>query len=62
MSHQHEQYELWCEDWKPRVKGQHHPTSWEGFEAGWNAAIEMMLEKVELTKYVCNEKQIRSPY
>ena len=57
-----EAYEQFAEDWKPQIKGQNHPTSWEGFEAGWNAAIEMMLEKVELVKYVCNEKQVRSPY
>ena len=62
MSRIQNEYELWCEDWKPRMKGQHHPTSYEGFEAGWNAAIEIMLEKVELAKYVCNEKQICSPY
>ena len=62
MSRMHEEYELWCEEWQPQIKGQNHPTSWEGFEAGFNAAIEIMLEKVELTKYVINEKQIRTPY
>ena len=50
MSQMHEQYELWCEEWKPRIKGQNHPTSWEGFEAGWMAAIETMLERLELSK------------
>ena len=50
MSHQHEQYELWCEEWKPRIKGQNHPTSWEGFQAGWEACLEIMLEKLELSK------------
>ena len=50
MNRQQNEYELWCEEWKPRIKGQHHPTSWEGFEAGWNAAIEIMLERLELSK------------
>ena len=45
-----EEYELWAEAWKPQNKGQNHPTSWEGFEAGWMAAIEVMLERLELSK------------
>jgi hypothetical protein len=43
-------YEDWAEDWKPVSKTQHHPSSYEGFEAGWNAAIEAMLERLELSK------------
>ena len=45
-----EAYEYWCEEWKPAIKGQNHPTSYEGFETGWNAAIEAMLERLELSK------------
>jgi hypothetical protein len=45
-----EAYEDWCEEWQPIIKGQNHPTSYEGFEAGWNAAIEAMLERLELSK------------
>jgi hypothetical protein len=29
---------------------QHHPSSYEGFEAGWMAAIEAMLERLEMAK------------
>ena len=43
-------YEDWCEQWKPQIKGQNHPTSWEGVEAGWLAAIEVMLERLEKSK------------
>jgi hypothetical protein len=43
-------YEDWCEEWKPKIKGQNHPTSWEGFEAGWLSAIEVMLERLEKSK------------
>jgi len=45
-----DEYELWCEDWKPQIKGQNHPTSYEGFEAGWMACLEVMLERLELSK------------
>ena len=45
-----EAYEDWCEEWQPIQKGQNHPTSYEGFEAGWKAAIEVMLERLELSK------------
>ena len=45
-----EEYEKFAEDWKPRIKGQNHPTSWEGFQAGWEACLEIMLEKLELSK------------
>jgi hypothetical protein len=50
MSKIQEAYEDWCEDWKPAIHGQHHPTSYEGFEAGWLAAIEIMLERLKLSK------------
>jgi|GEM_PF-6848110 hypothetical protein len=51
MSKVQEYYEDWCEEWKPAVKGQNHPTSYEGFEAGWMAAIEIMLEKLETSRF-----------
>jgi hypothetical protein len=43
-------YEDWCEEWKPAYKGQNHPNSYDAFEAGWTAAIEIMLERLELSK------------
>jgi hypothetical protein len=43
-------YEDWCEEWQPINKGQNHPNSYEGFEAGWNAAIEVMLQRLELAR------------
>jgi hypothetical protein len=45
-----EAYEDWCEEWKPIIKGQNHPTSYEGFEAGWLSCLEAMLEKLEQSK------------
>ena len=51
MSKVQEYYEDWCEEWNPAVKGQNHPTSYEGFEAGWMAAIEIMLEKLETSRF-----------
>ena len=50
MNPMQEAYEDWCEQWQPQIKGQNHPTSWEGFEAGWLAAIEVMLERLEKSK------------
>jgi hypothetical protein len=50
VNKQQEAYEIWAEEWKPQVKGQNHPTSWEGFQAGWEAAIEAMLERLEGSK------------
>jgi hypothetical protein len=50
MDKQIEAYEDFCEEWQPKVKGQNHPTSWEGFQAGWDAAIEAMLERLEGSK------------
>lgn len=44
-----EAYEDWCEEWKPRP-GENHPSSYDAFEAGWMAAIEIMLERLELSK------------
>ena len=43
-------FEEWAQEWKPKAKGQHHPSCWEGFEAGWMAAIEIMLERLEHSK------------
>jgi hypothetical protein len=45
-----EAYEDWAEEWKPVNNTQHHPSSYEGFEAGWMAAIEVMLERLELAR------------
>jgi hypothetical protein len=50
MSKLQDAYEDWSEEWKPVNKMQHHPSSYEGFEAGWMAAIEVMLERLELAK------------
>ena len=50
MNRMQEEYEIWCEQWQPQIRGQNHPTSWEGFEAGWLAAIEIMLERLEKSK------------
>jgi len=50
MSKLQDAYEDWAQEWKPVNKMQHHPSSYEGFEAGWMAAIEVMLERLELAK------------
>jgi hypothetical protein len=44
-----ESYEDWAEEWVPRP-GENHPNSYDAFEAGWMAAIEIMLERLELSK------------
>jgi hypothetical protein len=44
-----EAYEDWAEEWKPRP-GENHPNSYDAFEAGWLACIEIMLERLELSK------------
>lgn len=49
MDRMQEEYEIWGQDWKP-TNGQNHPNSYESFEAGWNAAIEVMLERLEFSK------------
>jgi len=42
-------YEEWGEEWKPR-QGENHPNNYDAFEAGWMAAIEIMLERLEMSK------------
>ena len=49
MSELQDAYEQWGEEWKPR-QGENHPTSYDAFEAGWLAAIEIMLERLEFSK------------
>ena len=49
MSKVQESYELWAQDWKPS-NGENHPVLLDVFEAGWLAAIEIMLEKLETSK------------
>lgn len=44
-----EQYEIWAESWMPS-NGENHPVLLEVFEAGWLAAIEAMLYKLEAVK------------
>lgn len=49
MSELQDAYELWGEEWKPR-QGENHPTTYDAFEAGWLAAIEIILQRLELSR------------
>jgi hypothetical protein len=49
MSKLQDAYENWAEEWKPRL-GENHPNSYDAFEAGWLAALEAMLDRLELAK------------
>lgn len=49
MSKLQEAYEDWAESWNPRP-GENHPNPYDAFEAGWMAAIEIVLAKMELSK------------
>lgn len=42
-------YEDWADEWKPR-QGENHPNSYDAFEAGWMAAIEVMLDRLEMVR------------
>ena len=42
-------YEDWADEWKP-CQGENHPNSYDAFEAGWMAAIEVMLDRLELVR------------
>lgn len=44
-----EAFELFSEEWKPR-QGENHPIYEDVFRAGWEAAIEAMLNRMELMK------------
>lgn len=44
-----EAFEIWCQDWHPR-QGENHPIYEDVFRAGWDAAIEAMLTRMELMK------------
>jgi hypothetical protein len=50
MSKIQEAYEVWSDEWKPVNKMQNHPSIYQSFEAGWMAAIEIMLERLEMSK------------
>jgi hypothetical protein len=49
MSKLQDAYEDWAEEWTPRL-GENHPNSYDAFEAGWLAALEAMLDRLELAK------------
>lgn len=49
MSKLQDAYEDWAEEWKPCL-GENHPNSYDAFEAGWLAALEAMLDRLELAK------------
>lgn len=44
-----EAFEEWCEEWQPRTN-ENHPIYEDAFRAGWEAAIEAMLTRMELMK------------